>query len=303
VNDPFKSFLDHLAFEKRYSPHTVLSYGTDLSQFRNFLAKQYEGLQPAECNFQIIRSFLADLIESKANPKSVNRKITALRSYYDFLRKTGELRVNPMSKIVSMKVSKRLPAFVQESGMEKLLDTDLLAEKMEDPYELILVRSIIETLYGTGMRVSELVGLNESDFDKKNGTLKVLGKRNKERIIPVTGELAATIQKYLDAKGKFIKSEKNVDKNAFFIRSNGRKLSPKFVYDRVKYYLGLVTTIDKKGPHVLRHTFATHMLNNGADLNAIKELLGHANLNATQVYTHNTVEKLKNVYHKAHPRA
>lgn len=297
--DPLDPFLDYLAFEKRYSQHTVISYRTDLVQFRDFLATSYEDLKPEEANFQLVRSWVASLVDQEVTPRSVNRKITALRTYYRFLLKTGVININPMLKVQALKTGKRLPVFVEEQQMSNLLDRQPFEEMEADPYEAMLVRLVVETLYGTGMRLAELTELKDDDVDTTGGTVKVLGKRNKERIIPLTGEL-----KELMAEFRALKAAKNVPRGTVFLqRANGKKLDRKFVYTRVKQYLSLVTTITKKSPHVLRHTFATHMLNKGADLNAIKELLGHANLSATQVYTHNTVEKLKSIYHKAHPRA
>jgi integrase/recombinase XerC len=299
----FDPFLDYLAYEKRCSPHTVISYRTDLIQFRDFLCTSYDDLSPEEANFQLIRTWIASLMEAGITPRSVNRKITSLRTYYRFLLKNETISINPMLKIQGPKSGKRLPVFVEERQMDNLLDKKVFEEKEVDAYDAMMVRLVIELLYECGIRLSELTGLKQSDCELVKGTIKVLGKRNKERIIPLTEELKALI-------GEFIarKKEMNVPESSegivFLVqKKDGKKLSQKFVYARVKYYLGLVTTIDKKSPHVLRHTFATHMLNNGADLNAIKELLGHANLSATQIYTHNTVEKLKAIYHKAHPRA
>ncbi len=301
--DSLDPFFDYLAFEKRYSPHTLVSYRTDLIQFRDYLAISYENLPLEEANFQIVRSWIANLMDKGVSPRSTNRKITTLRTYYRFLLRNEKINVNPMLKIQGPKSGKRLPVFVEEKQMNNLLDKKSFEEREADPYDAMMVRLIIEMLYETGMRLSELTGLKQVDYEVNNGTVKVLGKRNKERIIPLTTELKEIIDQFIQ-----VKSDEKVPTAADGIiyllqKKEGNKLAQKFVYGRVKYYLGLVTTIDKKSPHVLRHTFATHMLNNGADLNAIKEILGHANLSATQIYTHNTVEKLKAIYHKAHPRA
>lgn len=297
--DPFASFLDYLSVEKRFSPHTRVSYQTDLVQFRDFLATGYDNIAVSEANYQLVRTWIASLMDSGVSARSVNRKITALRTYYRFLLKEEAIRVNPMLKIQGPKTSKRLPVFVEEKQIDNLLNNSKFDDQGEDPYEAHLVQLIIELFYGTGMRLAELTELKETDVNLSRGTLKVLGKRNKERIIPVTSELKGLIAKYLSEKKKL-----GIPGNEFLLlKKDGKKVSRKFVYDKVNFYLSKVTTIDKKSPHVLRHTFATHMLNNGADLNAIKELLGHANLSATQIYTHNTVEKLKAIYHKAHPRA
>lgn len=299
----FDPFLDYLAFEKRYSPHTLTSYRTDLIQFRDFLAISYDNLPMEEANFQIVRSWIANLMDHEISPRSTNRKITTLRTYFRFLLKNEKISINPMLKIQGPKSGKRLPVFVEEKQMDNLLDKKSFEEREVDPYDAMLVRLVVELLYETGMRLSELTGLKQGDYEMIKGTVKVLGKRNKERIIPLTIELNEIIDQFI-----YLKSEKKIPKaedGTIYLlqKRTGKKLTQKFVYGRVKYYLGLVTTIDKKSPHVLRHTFATHMLNNGADLNAIKELLGHANLSATQIYTHNTVEKLKAIHHKAHPRA
>lgn len=300
---PFDDFIDYLSFEKRFSPHTITAYNTDLLQFRDFLSVIYDNLPPHEANYQLIRTWIASLMDEGVAPRSVNRKITTLRTYFHFLLKNEKISANPMLKIQGPKSGKRLPVYVEEKQMAILLDKKNFEEREADPYDAMLVRLIIELLYETGMRLSELTGLRESDYEEVKGTVKVLGKRNKERIIPLTVELKSIISNFIE-----LKSLSNVsagdERDRFLLqKKDGKKLTQKFVYGRVNYYLGLVTTIDKKSPHVLRHTFATHMLNNGADLNAIKELLGHANLSATQIYTHNTVEKLKAIYHKAHPRA
>lgn len=297
--DPFAAFIDYLRAEKRFSPHTSLSYHTDLLQFRDYLAVEHADIAVSESNYQLIRAWIASLMDSGLSARSVNRKISSLRTYYRFLQREGEIRINPMLRIQGPKTSKRLPVFVEEKQMDKLLDSNAFAESETDAYEAGLVRLVVGILYGTGMRLAELIDLKEDNIHPGKGTLKVLGKRSKERIIPITPELAAQISDYRKEK-----EHTGIAGNGFLLqKKDGQKLSRKFVYDKVKLYLSKVTTIDKKSPHVLRHTFATHMLNNGADLNAIKELLGHASLSATQVYTHNTVEKLKAIYHKAHPRA
>jgi integrase/recombinase XerC len=296
-------FVDYLTVEKRYSEHTCTAYRMDLIQFRDYLAISYENLPVEEANFQIVRSWIASLMDNDISARSVNRKITTLRTFYRFLLKNGKIEINPMLKIQAPKTKKRLPVFVEEKQMGNLLRKNIFEETEPDLYEATLVRLIIELFYGTGMRLAELIGLEQGDVDLGKGTVKVLGKRNKERIIPVNEKLKELIGQFME-----MKASKGVPKGEekellLFQKEDGKKLSRKFVYGRVNHYLSLVTTIDKKSPHVLRHTFATHMLNNGADLNAIKELLGHANLSATQIYTHNTVEKLKSIHHKAHPRA
>lgn len=301
--DIFDPFLDYLGFEKRFSPHTLTAYRTDLVQFRDFLATSYENLPPQEANYPIIRTWIASLMDNGITARSVNRKITTLRTYYHFLLKNELISLNPMLKIQGPKSAKRLPVFVEEEQMGNLLDKGEFEKYEANAYDALLVRLVIGLLYETGMRLSELINLKQADFESVAGTVKVLGKRNKERIIPLTVELVELGRNFMAEKSR-AKVPQGDEKSSFLLqKKDGKKLNEKFVYTRVKFYLGLVTTINKKSPHVLRHSFATHMLNNGADLNAIKELLGHANLSATQVYTHNTVEKLKAIYHKAHPRA
>ncbi|MBK7183769.1 MAG: tyrosine-type recombinase/integrase [Bacteroidetes bacterium] len=286
------SFVEYLQFEKRFSPHTLVAYQTDLSQFIDYLEHTYEIKVIEEVNHSLIRSWIVDLMNHKISPRSVNRKITTLKTFYKFLLRQKIVVENPMLKIQSPKTSKRLPVFVEKEKMDTLLDNI----EFGDDATGLRNKLIIELFYATGMRLSELINLKESDVDLYANQVKVLGKRNKERIIPFAAELKNLIKKYMDSK-----PESSLD--LLFLSDKGKKMSEKFVYTSVKMYLSQVTTIDKKSPHVLRHTFATHMLNNGADLNAIKDLLGHANLSATQVYTHNTVEKLKNIHKQAHPKA
>ena len=286
------SFVEYLQFEKRFSPHTLVAYQTDLSQFIDYLEHTYEIKVIEEVNHSLIRSWIVDLMNHKISPRSVNRKITTLKTFYKFLLRQKIVIENPMLKIQSPKTSKRLPVFVEKEKMDTLLDNI----EFGDDATGLRNKLIIELFYATGMRLSELINLKESDVDLYANQVKVLGKRNKERIIPFAAELKNLIKKYMASK-----PENSMD--LLFLSDKGKKMSEKFVYTSVKMYLSQVTTIDKKSPHVLRHTFATHMLNNGADLNAIKDLLGHANLSATQVYTHNTVEKLKNIHKQAHPKA
>ncbi len=300
---PHTDFLHYLLREKRYSPHTCSAYSTDLIEFRDYLATEYEIDSLLEVNHQFIRSWIARLMDEKISPRSINRKISSLRAFYRFELREGNIKVNPTLKVTTPKTKSRLPVFVDEKPMEVLHQVGIVEESEDDLYTGHLVRMIIEILYGTGMRLAELINLKIEDVNLRSGTVKVLGKRNKERIIPVTAELKTLISNYIQKRSQILAERTNENAQFLLLTRQGKKLSRSFVYGKVKRYLSLVTTIDKKSPHVLRHTFATHMLNNGADLNAIKELLGHANLSATQVYTHNTVDKLKAIYHKAHPRA
>jgi integrase/recombinase XerC len=289
-----QQFLDYLRYEKRFSPHTITAYSADLDQFITYCIKSYEILALQEINSQVVRSWIVSLMENEIIARSVNRKITSLKTFYKFLLREELVSENPMLKIQAPKTGKRLPVFVEKEKMMHLLDN----VGFGSDFEGIRNRLVIEMFYGTGMRLSELLNLKIADIDLYNSQLKVLGKRNKERVIPFNHELGRQIRDYL----KFIENFENKE-GFFFTTEKGVKLYEKLVYGIVKAYLSQVTTAGKKSPHVLRHTFATHMLNNGADLNAIKEILGHANLAATQVYTHNTVEKLKSIHKQAHPKA
>ena len=284
-----EKFLHYLKHEKRYSVHTLLSYSTDLKQFTNFLSTEFSVKSIRKVNFQLVRSWIAKLLNENISARSVNRKITTLKTYFRFLIKEDIINQSPMQKIISPKTSKRLPVFVEQVKMEKLLNeidfgVGFLAQRD---------RLILELFYFTGIRLSELINLKNKDINYSDSTILVLGKRKKERLIPLTSDILSKIKK-LNASNK---------SKYLFTTDKGKQISTKQVYRLVNKYLSMVTTLGKKSPHILRHTFATHMLNNGADINAIKELLGHANLSATQIYTHNTIEKLKTVYKQAHPRA
>ena len=283
-------FLNFIKTEKRLSSHTVKSYSSDLKQFSKYLSKECNiNSDINQVTFQTIRSWIVFLLENNINPRSVNRKISVLKSYYKFLLQEGVLSYNPMIKIISPKTSKRLPSFVDKDDIQNLLDK----VKFENNYIGHRDRLIIEFFYVTGIRLSELINIKISDIDFNNNYIKVLGKRNKERLIPLSDNMTNKLKNYINEN----------DISEYLFNNKGKKMYSKLVYRLVKKHLNLVSSIDNKGPHVLRHTFATHMLNNGADINAIKELLGHSNLNATQVYTHNSIEKLKSVYNQAHPRA
>jgi integrase/recombinase XerC len=290
-------FLDYITFEKRYSQHTIDAYRSDLEQFSAFLDNQYNSPHIYKVDHQVIRSWVVSLMESGNTTRTVNRKITTLKSYFKFLVKEGTIKENPMNRVVAPKTSQRLPVFVEQESMKVLFDEIDFGEG----YPAARDRLIMEMFYATGMRLSELIGLKDADIDLFKNALKVTGKRNKQRIIPFSGDLVNMLQGYLELKRKTFPAEGQ--NTPLFLTNKGEKLYPKLVYRMVHHYLNLVTTITKRSPHVIRHTFATHMLNNGADLNAIKEILGHANLAATQVYTHNTIEKLKSIYKQAHPRA
>jgi len=287
-------FLAYLQYEKRYSSHTITAYRIDLDQFFEYLNQQYSIADIPEVTHPMIRSWLVNRMEHGIGTRSVNRKLTTLKSFYKYLLREGIVEINPMKKITSPKISKRLPVFVEKDKMELLLDHVVFGEG----YPAVRDKLILEMFYSTGMRLSELVSLKETDIDFHQHTLKVLGKRNKERLIPFSNKFDVMLIVYLTAKKKSFGEDNNL-----FLTDRGKPVYPRMVYRIVTRYLGEVTTLEKKSPHVLRHTFATHLLNNGAELNAVKELLGHANLAATQVYTHNTIDKLKRIYKQAHPKA
>lgn len=286
-------FFDYLKYEKRYSNHTVTSYQNDIVQFTSFINPQKEEINLQEINHQQIRAWVSDLMKHKIAARSVNRKLSALKSFFKFLQRQQIIEVNPMSKISGPKTPKRLPSFVDEHQME-----DLFTEvKFDEGFAGQRDKLILDLLYQTGIRRSELTHLKETDVDLFNSSIKVLGKRNKERIIPISLVLKRNLESYLQ-----VKKELKLSNPMLLVSEKGNTLSEQSVYNSVKKYLSQITTIQKKSPHVLRHTFATHLLNNGADINAVKDLLGHTNLSATQVYTHNTIEKLKKSYKQAHPR-
>jgi integrase/recombinase XerC len=281
-----ESYLQYLATERRYSPHTIRSYSNDLKQFISYMDGSSSGFDPGAVVTTDIRSWIVSLLDGGMSASSVHRKITCLRVFFRFLRREGVLKGDPTERVVMPKRKKRLPEFVGEESINSLLD----GFKFGNDFEGIRNRMIIEMFYLTGMRRSELTGLTLSDYDRSRGTIRVLGKRNKERLIPLPDSFLHSIDNYVEER-------KRADSPGdwFFITDKGNKLYDKFVYNVVNRYLSMVTTIEKRSPHIIRHSFATHMLNHGADLNSIKELLGHANLSATQVYTHNTFEKLKKV--------
>jgi integrase/recombinase XerC len=291
-----ESFLEHLRFEKRYSDHTLRSYETDLVQFLGYCQATGSGLTELTADFRLIRSWIVNLIDQGVTSRTVNRKITTLKSFYKYLIKEQIIESNPMDKVLSPKQSKRLPAFVEEDRMRMLLDE----YEFGSDFPGIRNRLLIEMFYITGMRLSELISIKEGDIDYFNLNIRVLGKRNKERLIPFHQAYMKVFRDYKALKEKTFPAAGH---DYFFVTNKGKPLYAKFVYRVVTRYLRFVTTMEKRSPHVLRHTFATHMLNRGADLNAIKEILGHANLSATQVYTHNTFEKLRTIYKQAHPRA
>ncbi len=290
------SFLRYLQFEKRYSIHTIEAYRRDLSQFSNFLSETFEISNFKETEHVHLRGWVVSQIESGVSPRTVNRKIATLKSLYKFLQSREYISSNPASRLKPLKTEKKLPAFVRETEIDTLLDQIEYADDFEGQRDKL----ILELLYGTGIRLAELIGLKDKDINTFQENIKVLGKRNKERVIPIGKNLVQLIKSYKEKRQR----EEFEEMTPYLIVTNtGQQLYPMFVYRIVQKYLQLVTTLSKKSPHVLRHTFATHLLNKGADLNAVKDLLGHTSLAATQVYTHNSMEKLKSVFEQAHPKA
>lgn len=289
-------FFQYLEFEKRFSPHTLTAYRSDMGQFTEFLEKTFEITSPKEIRHTHIRSWIVDLMERKNTARSINRKLSCLKTWFKYLRKRGEVDVNPMVKVIAPKASKRLPVYVQEENMEKLFERVDFGEG----YSGLRDRLILEMLYCTGVRRAELIGLKEEDVDWSTHQLRVFGKRRKERLIPMGRHLVQLIEQYLKVKEAEFPA---LNENHLFLTNKGKPLYAGFVYKLVNRHLSLVTTLEQRSPHVLRHSFATHLSNSGADLNAIKELLGHSSLSATQVYMHNSIEKLKTVYQQAHPKA
>lgn len=294
VEGAVNSFISYLNLQRRFSPLTAKNYESDIRQFFNFMDKETGSYTLSSVSFQHIRSYIGFQMDEGLSPRSVNRKISALKSFFKYLLKNGHIEVNPVQKIQGPKTPKRLPVFIDETQLNAVFVTQPFAEDFEE----VRNRLIVDILYQTGLRRAEILGLKENDVDLHQMQLKVLGKRSKERIIPFDIGLKRSFEAYFHIKQQQHLSNPNV-----LVTLKDKPLSPKHVHDIVKEILSDVTTSKKKSPHVLRHTFATHLLNNGADINAVKELLGHANLSATQIYTHNSIEKLKKSYNQAHPRS
>lgn len=290
-----ESFIKYLKFEKRVSHNTIIAYQNDLEQFQQFLIATFSLAESEKADYGLIRSWIVSLTESGLQAPSVNRKIACLRSYYKYLLRQEVIIKDPTAKIRILKTKKRLPSFIKENDIAKLLDQTTFS----DDFEGCRDRVILELFYGTGMRLSELINLEDSKIDLKNLTIKVLGKRNKERVIPFASSLVPVIKNYLTVRDREIERKEH---NRFITTINGDPSYPMLVYKIVKKYLDM-TVSEKTSPHVLRHTYATHLLNRGAEINAVKDLLGHSSLAATQVYTHNSMEKLKQAFDKAHPKA
>ena len=290
-----KSFLDYLRYERNYSEKTVLAYSEDIKQLQEFAQEEYGRFNPLEVEAELIREWIVSLMDRGYTSTSVNRKLSSLRSFYKYLLRQGEVTVDPLRKITGPKNKKPLPSFLKENEMNRLLDDTDFGEGFEGCRDHL----IIEMFYATGIRLSELIGLDDKDVDFSASLLKVTGKRNKQRLIPFGDELKEGMLEYVNVRNEQVLESGG----AFFVRKNGERLYKNLVYNLVKRNLSKVVTLKKRSPHVLRHSFATSMLNNQAELGAVKELLGHESLTTTEIYTHTTFEELKKVYEQAHPRA
>ncbi|MDH6305405.1 integrase/recombinase XerC [Parabacteroides sp. PF5-5] len=295
MNRLIDSFINYLRYERNYSDYTVISYSKDLEQFEEYVKANHEGLfEPETIDSDIVRNWIVFLLDKNLSPSSVNRKLSSLKSFFKFLIKQRVVSANPLRLINGPKKKKALPYFIREGELDSLLD----GNSFDDDFEGVRNRLLLELLYDTGVRRSELIGIKDTDVDFDASLLKVTGKRNKQRLIPFAERLKDLMQTYINVRNE----EVGLSGGWFFVRKNGEQLSTGIVYNIVKKSLSDISTLSKRSPHVLRHSFATSMLNNGAELNAVKELLGHSSLASTSVYTHTTFEELKKVYH-AHPRA
>ena len=289
-----ESFINFLKYEKRYSPHTVTAYKKDLDRFVEFCTKMVGDFNVKKVDLKLMRSWVVDLMEEDMSPRTVSRKVTAVKSFYNYLLREKIVETNPAVNVPLPKIRKKLPNFVEENNLHHLLDDDLFDKGFRGSRDKL----IIGLFYGTGIRLAELINLKDQDFNTAEHQIRVLGKRKKERIVPYPREINNLLEEYVTNRDAEIVNKSGV----LFVTEKGKPVYEKLVYRVVKSNLARVTSLEKKSPHVLRHTYATHLLNNGADLNAVKELLGHANLAATQVYTHTTFEKLQQSYKQAHPR-
>jgi integrase/recombinase XerC len=291
----FEAFIAYLSLEKNYSSHTVTAYKKDIQEFIAFTSKEHDVVAIDEVEYPIIRSWIINLVSSGISNRTINRKIASLKAYYKFIQKIGIVASNPLAKHKALKTKKKLEVPFSELEMDKILKQI----PFDNDFEGVRDKLLIELLYYTGMRRAELINLKLSDFNSAKTTIKVLGKRNKERVLPLVASILPLLSSYLAQRFSL---EKIVDKDVLFLTKSGYKIYETLVYRVINKYLSMVSPKVKKSPHILRHTFATHLLNNGADLNAVKELLGHSSLASTQVYTHNSIAELKKVHAKAHPR-
>lgn len=288
-------YIDYLRYEKNYSSHTEISYYSDLIQFRDFIDTNYPDVELETVDGDIIRAWIIFLMESKTSARSVNRKLSSLKSFYRYLQKMGLVSISPLKKISGPKAKKPIPSFVNYADMEKVLDLEVL----DNDYESFRDKVILELFYVTGMRRAELIGLTDKDVDLYSGSIRVTGKRNKQRIIPISKNTITLIDDYLEIRNQNFENQTV----SFFVKKDGEPIYPMLIHRIVSSHLKWIPTLAKASPHVLRHSFATGMLNNGADINAVKELLGHSSLASTEIYTHTSFDELKKIYNKAHPRA
>lgn len=288
-------YIEYLRYEKNYSSHTEISYYTDLVQFKNFIETYYPEVELESVDGDIVRAWIISLMESKTSARSVNRKLSSLKSFYRYLQKMGQITISPLKKISGPKAKKPIPSFVNYSDMEKVLDLEV----QDNDYESFRDKAILELFYVTGMRRAELIGLTDKDVDLYAGNIRVTGKRNKQRIIPISKNTIALIDSYIEIRNNNFENQTA----AFFVKKDGEPIYPMLIHRVVSNHLKWIPTLAKASPHVLRHSFATGMLNNGADINAVKELLGHSSLASTEIYTHTSFDELKKIYNKAHPRA
>lgn len=288
-------YIDYLRYEKNYSSHTEISYYSDLIQFRDFVDTNYPDVELETVDGDIVRAWIIYLMETKTSARSVNRKLSSLKSFYRYLQKMGQVSISPLKKISGPKAKKPIPSFVNYADMEKVLDLEVI----DNDYESFRDKVILELFYVTGMRRAELIGLTDKDIDLYSGSIRVTGKRNKQRIIPISKNTIELIDAYLEIRNKDFENQTA----AFFVKKNGEAIYPMLIHRIVSSHLKWIPTLAKASPHVLRHSFATGMLNNGADINAVKELLGHSSLASTEIYTHTSFDELKKIYNKAHPRA
>lgn len=289
-------FIDYLTLEKSYSPNTIKAYYKDLNDFENFSRSNFDNIDIEESNYSIIRSWIIELVNNGNSNRTVNRKISSLKSFFKFLIKTDSIKTSPLDQHMPLKQKKKIEVPFSKEEIFSLLDSDYFP----DSYKGLLQKTIITFFYFTGVRRIELIELKESNLDLKSGVVKVLGKRNKERIIPLLPKIKDLLEKYISERNNVIPK---IGYDLVFLSNKGFKLSEKYVYRTVTEYFKLVSSKTKKAPHVLRHSFATHLINEGADINSVKELLGHASLSATQIYSHTSMEKIKEVFQKNHPRA
>mgnify|MGYP000793057399 CR=1 FL=1 len=289
------SFLDYLLYERNYSEGTVRYYRTDILELQKFGEKLLGDLAPSDVGADLVREWIVSLMDKGYAPNTVNRKLSSVRTYYKYLLKKGLVAADPLRRVTGPKKKKPLPVFLREGEVDRLLDDVDFGERFEGYRD----RLIIEMFYATGMRLSELIGLDDADIDFSASLIKVTGKRNKQRLIPFGDELRLSLLNYIKVRNEAVPDREK----AFFVKQDGKRLYPMKVYNLVKRNLSKVVTLKKRSPHVLRHSFATSMLNNQAELGAVKELLGHESLTTTEIYTHTTFEELKKVYEQAHPRA